>query len=73
MARMSRGAEVRPVWCADFVSRVAAALVAGTIAIVANILALDAAWLVLRFRVGTLDARAELATRSSFCGSGVVD
>jgi hypothetical protein len=38
--------EVRPVWWADFVSRVAAALVAGTIAIVSNILALDAAWLV---------------------------
>ena len=27
----------------------------------------------LRFRVGTLDARAELATRSSFCDSGAVD
>src|ERR1700681_4964284 len=38
--------EVRPVWWADFVSRVAAALIAGTIAIVSNILALDAARLV---------------------------
>jgi hypothetical protein len=46
MARMSRGAEVRPVWWADFVSRVAAALVAGTIAIVLNTLILDAATLV---------------------------
>lgn len=38
--------EVQPVWWAGFVSRVAAALVAGTIAIASNILALDAAWLV---------------------------